>query len=103
MSILNLTKDNFEAEVLRTEGTVLVDFWAAWCGPCRMLSPIVDAVAEEIHSIKVCKVNVDENQELALRYEVMSIPCLLVFRDGKLVNRGVGVMPKAKLMALLGM
>ena len=83
MAVLTITKDNFEQEVLKSEKTVLLDFWAAWCGPCRMLSPVVDAIAEERPDIKVGKVNVDEQQELASEFQVMSIPTLVVVKDGK--------------------
>ena len=90
MAVVTITKENFEQEVLQSEKPVLLDFWASWCGPCRMLSPIVDEVAEERTDVKVGKVNVDEQPELAGEFGVMSIPTLLVFRDGKLVNQSVG-------------
>ena len=102
MEPITITTANFDAEVLRSEKPVLLDFWASWCGPCRMLSPIVDEVAEERSDIKVGKVNVDEQPELASQFGVMSIPTLLVFRDGKLVNQAVGARPKAAVLALLG-
>ena len=101
MAVLTITKDNFQTEVLNSKGTVLLDFWASWCGPCRMLSPIVDEVAEERTDVKVGKVNVDEQPELAGQFGVMSIPTLLVFKDGKLVNQTVGSRPKAGVLALL--
>ena len=94
MSIVTITKDNFKEEVLEAKGKVLLDFWAAWCGPCRMISPMVDAIAAENGDIKVGKVNVDEEQELAQEFEIMSIPTLILFKDGKLVDRSVGVIPK---------
>ena len=96
-----LTNENFEEEVLNSDVPVLVDFWAVWCGPCRMLSPVVDQVAEENPDIKVCKVNVDEEQQLAIKYGVMSIPTLLVFKGGELVNQSVGVIPKEEVLNLI--
>jgi len=100
MAVMNLTKDNFEKEV--AEGTVLVDFWAPWCMPCRMLSPVVDAVGEEVTDAKVAKINVDEQESLAARFDVMSIPTLIVFKDGKEVKRSVGVIPKEEIVKMLG-
>lgn len=102
MAVITITKENFETEVLKSAQPVLLDFWAAWCGPCRMLSPIVDEVAEERGDIKVGKVNVDEQPELAGQFDVMSIPTLLVFENGKLVNRAVGARPKSGVLSLLG-
>lgn len=102
MAVVTITKDNFAQEVLHSEKPVLLDFWATWCGPCRMLSPIVDEVAEEHGDIKVGKVNVDEQPELAAEFGVMSIPTLLVFKNGKLVNQSVGARPKSGVLALLG-
>jgi thioredoxin 1 len=102
MAVITITKENFAQEVLQSEKPVLLDFWASWCGPCRMLSPIVDEVAEERSDVKVGKVNVDEQPELAGEFGVMSIPTLLVFRGGKLVDQAVGARPKAGVLALLG-
>lgn len=101
MSVIDVKTADFEAEVLKSDKTVLVDFWAVWCGPCRMLSPVVDQVAEENPDIKVCKVNVDEEQQLAIKYGVMSIPTLLVFKCGELVNQSVGVIPKEEVLNLI--
>ena len=101
MAVINLTRDNFEAEVTEFKGMVLVDFWASWCMPCKMLSPVVDEVAEEVTSAKVAKVNVDEQQSLAARFNVMSIPTLIVFKDGKEVRRSVGVIPKEAVKELV--
>lgn len=101
MSVITLTKENFEQEVLRSDKPVLVDFWASWCGPCRMVSPIVDEIAEERSDIKVGKVNVDEQQMLAAQFSVMSIPTLLVFKNGQVVNQAVGARPKQQIIALL--
>lgn len=101
MSVIVLNNDNFDSEVLKSDKPVLVDFWASWCGPCRMVSPIVDEIAEENDDIKVCKVNVDENQELAAKYSVMSIPTLIVFKDGKIANQMVGAKPKNHIIAMI--
>ena len=101
MAALKITKDNFQAEVLDAKGTVLVDFWASWCGPCKMIGPIIDQIADERSDIKVCKVNVDDEQELAVQFKVMSIPTLLVFKDGKVVNQSLGAKPKAAILAML--
>ena len=97
-----ITKDNFQAEVLQSDKPVLVDFWASWCGPCKMLSPVVDQIADENPDIKVGKVNVDEEPELAGQFGVMSIPTLLVFKDGKLAGQSVGVRPKDYILEMLG-
>ena len=101
MAVVHVTTDNFEQEVLKTEGIVMVDFWAAWCGPCKMLSPIVDQIAEEHPEIKVCKVNIDEEPSLAIDYKVMSIPTLLVFKNGEKVNMSIGVQSKSDIEAML--
>jgi len=101
MSVITLTKENFTDEVINSKIPVLVDFWAPWCGPCRMVSPIVDEIAEEHTDIKVGKVNVDEQGELAMQYRVMSIPTLLVFKNGKLSASSIGARPKADILALL--
>ena len=101
MSILTITKDNFDNEVMHSDKTVLLDFWAAWCGPCRMLSPLVDEIAEENPSIKVGKINVDEQPELAQQFRVMSIPTLVVVKDGKTTGQAIGVQPKATILDMI--
>ncbi|MBQ7334854.1 MAG: thioredoxin [Clostridia bacterium] len=101
MAVITLTTENFEAEVLKSNKTVLVDFWASWCGPCRMLSPVVDEIAEERADIKVGKINVDEQEELAARYGIMSIPTLIVFKNGEIAQQTVGVQPKSAILEML--
>ena len=101
MSVVTITESNFEKEVLQSDKPVLLDFWATWCGPCRMLSPVVDQIAEENSAIKVGKVNVDDEQELAGRFNIMSIPTLLVFKNGQMVNQSVGVIPKERILRLV--
>jgi thioredoxin 1 len=101
MSVTILTKNNYEQEVIKSDKPVLIDFWAGWCGPCRMLSPVVDEISEETTTAKICKVNVDEEPELAAQFKVMSIPMLAVVKNGKVVNTSVGVKPKAAILKLL--
>lgn len=101
MSVLKISKDNFQNEVINSESTVLLDFYADWCGPCRMVSLIVDEIAEERADIKVGKINVDEESELAERFGIFSIPALVVIKDGKIVNQSVGARPKAQILAML--
>ena len=101
MSVTVITKENFETEVLKSDKPVLVGFWAGWCGPCRMLSPTVEEIAAENSDIKVGKVNVDEQPELARQFNVMSIPMLVVFKNGQAVNSSVGVQPKDGILSLL--
>ena len=101
MSAIHITKENFQQEVLNSNIPVLVDFWASWCGPCKMLSPIIDEIAAENTEIKVCKVNVDEQPELASQFGIMSIPTLIVFKDGKVTNQASGARPKKQILALL--
>ena len=101
MSAININKTNFQNEVLNSERPVLLDFWAPWCGPCRMVGPIVDEIAVERGDLKVGKVNVDEQPELAGQFGVMSIPTLVVLKNGKVTNQAVGVRPKAQILAML--
>ncbi|MDY2614626.1 MAG: thioredoxin [Lachnospiraceae bacterium] len=101
MSVIHLTSDNFKEEVLESKVPVLVDFWATWCGPCQMVGPIVEELGEEVTDAKICKVDVDENPDLAREYRVMSIPTFLVFKDGQMVKRDMGAKPKEELLALL--
>ena len=99
--ITNVTKENFDKEVMQAEGTVLIDFWAAWCGPCRMIAPAVEKIAEEHPEVKVCRINIDDEQELAIRHGVMSIPTLMVVKNGEIVNTAIGLRPKEEIEALL--
>ena len=101
MAVLTITKENFEEEVLKSDKPVLFDFWATWCGPCRMVGPVIEQIAAEHPEIKVGKINVDEQNELAGAFRVMSIPTLVAVKDGKVVNQTVGVQPKAQILALL--
>jgi len=101
MSVITITKDNFDSEVIHSDKPVLLDFWASWCGPCRMVSPVVDEIANETSTAKVGKVNVDEQPELARTFKVMSIPTLVVIKDGKVVKSAVGVRPKADIVSML--
>ncbi len=101
MSIVTITKDNFNSEVINSEKPVLLDFWASWCGPCKMVSPVVDEIASENASIKVGKINIDEEMELAQNYKIMSIPTLMVIKDGKVHNSTVGVQSKQNILGLL--
>ncbi len=101
MAALNITKQNFEQEVLHSDKKVLIDFWAAWCGPCRRVSPVIEEIADERPDIKVCKVNVDEQPELAAQFQIMSIPALVVMEHGQIVNQSVGARPKAQILNLL--
>jgi len=102
MEIINITKDNYENEVIKSEQTVLVDFNANWCGPCRMLAPVLETIAEEKNNIKVVSVNIDDEEDLAKEYNVFSIPCLVLIKDGKEVNRSVGLISKSELEEFIG-
>ena len=101
MSAININKENFKEEVMNSDKKVLLDFWAPWCGPCRMVVPIVEEIAQERSDIKVGKVNVDEQPELAARFGVMSIPTLVVMKDGKIVSQSMGARPKPAILAML--
>lgn len=98
---MKLTSDNFKTEVLESEVPVLVDFWAEWCGPCRMVLPIVEELSEELTDVKVGKVNVDEQPDLAMAYKIMTIPTLMVFKNGEVANKAIGAMSKAEILELL--
>lgn len=101
MAVIELTSNNFEQEVLKAELPVLVDFWAPWCGPCKMMSPVVDQVAEECTGIKVCKLNTDTAEDIALKYNIMSIPTLMLFHKGERVKSSVGVISKSELLSFV--
>lgn len=101
MAVLTITKSNFEVEVLNSDKPVLVDFWASWCGPCKMVAPVIEQIAQEHPEIKVCKVNVDEEMELAQKYRVMSIPTLLIIKDGEVTNQSVGFRTKEQIVAMI--
>ena len=101
MSAIQVNKDNFQEVVLNSDKPVLVDFWASWFGPCRMVAPVLEEIANERSDVKVCKINVDEEPELAGRYNVMSIPTLLVVKEGQVVNQAVGARPKSQILSLL--
>ena len=102
MNTLTITKENFETEVTKSIKPVLLDFWAPWCGPCRMVSPVIDEIAREFQDIKVCKVNVDEQPELAFAFGAMSIPTIAVLKNGKEINRTVGARPKSAILKMIG-
>ena len=101
MSVTTITKENFQSEVIDSPSTVLVDFWAPWCGPCRMLSPVVDKLADELTDVKICKINIDEQPELASAFNVMSIPTLVVIKNGKPTASSVGVVSREKIIDML--
>ena len=101
MSVINITRNNFQNEIINSDTPVLLDFWAPWCGPCRMVGPILEEIAGERSDIKIGKINVDEQPELASQFRVMSIPTLIVIKDGKIVNQSMGAKPKNAILAML--
>ena len=101
MKVLHINKDNFHKEVLNSDKPVLLDFFASWCGPCKMVGPILDEIAEEREDIKVCKVDIDEQPELASRYRIMSVPTLMVLKDGNIVDQSIGAKPKHQILAMV--
>lgn len=101
MAVVNITTDNFEEEVINSDRKVLIDFWASWCGPCQMIGPVIEKVADEKEDIKVVKINVDEQGELAAKYQVMSIPTLIVLDKGKIINQSVGLISKSEIEELI--
>ncbi|MDD3220210.1 MAG: thioredoxin [Lachnospiraceae bacterium] len=101
MAVVHVTKDTFKQEVLESQVPVLVDFWAVWCGPCQMVGPILDEIAQERTDIKVCKVNVDEEPDLAAEYRIMSIPAMYVFKNGEITDKSLGALPKEQILELL--
>jgi thioredoxin 1 len=100
MAIIELTQENYQKEVVESDKPVLIDFFAVWCGPCKMVSPIVDEIAEERPDIKVCKLDVDKNMDLARSFQVMSIPTLVAMKNGEIINKNVGAMPKADILKM---
>ena len=102
MSAMHITKENFEQEVILSDKPVLLDFWAPWCAPCRMVLPVVEEIAQERSDIKVCKINIDEQPDLASRFRIMTIPTLMVMQGGEMVQKAVGALPKEQILELLG-
>ena len=103
MAVITVTKENFQEQVLNASNTVLLDFWATWCGPCRMVAPIVEEIAAENSGITLGKINVDEEMELAMQFGITSIPTLVVMKDGQMVNKAIGYAPKKEILKLLGL
>lgn len=101
MAIINLTRNNFKSEVMSSDKTVLIDFWAEWCGPCRMMSPVIDEIADDVNDVKVCKVNVDEASDLASMFGIESIPTLIVIKNGQTVNKSIGLISKEQVLSLI--
>ena len=101
MKVLHINKDNFHKEVMNSEKPVLLDFFASWCGPCKMVAPILDEIAEEREDIKVCKVDIDQQPELASRFRVMSVPTLMVMKEGRIVEQSIGAKPKHQILAMV--
>lgn len=102
MSVIHINHENFNDEVLNSNQPVLVDFFASWCGPCRMLAPTLEKIAAEHPRLKICKVDIDQERELASRFQIMSVPTLLAFKDGEVVDQSLGVVPEKKILAMLG-
>ena len=102
MAVVKLTAENFEKEVLQSEKPVLVDFYADWCGPCQMMGPVVEEISNEVNDAKVCKINIDEQMSIAQKYGVMSIPTIIVFKNGDVADKKMGAMPKSAVLSMLG-